>query len=782
MKAIVYFLISFYGYCINYFVNYAGCCCKKKPVQNNNQNNDQGKDKFLSYKGKFDKGTFIGGTGKPKKDDKKEEHKKEEHKKEEHKKEEHKKEEHKKDEPKKKESKKDVEKKTLEQMHNVKVQKQKELEEQIKPLNESINAFINDIESKVKLIIDSINKITKKDLKEKYLKEINSINKDFNKNKDEYKKLQGNGINEKVLNELEDFNAYFCELEENLKDINLEIDKIKQNEEEEEKTKKEKLERERQEKEKQQKELEEEEKRKKELEKQEREKQQKLEREKQQEKERLQKLEEEARRQKEKEDAEKKKKEEEEINKKINEFNVAREKLEKEIEDILKYIDDHLKELKSKVIEFKEKYDLVGVNVGTVCNEIESSLKTYFEECGKIKDSYRKVKGKKLGGINILDEYNKSLENFKLIENEANHLKNKLMEFNEYLDEEFKKLEEEEKKKKLKEEEVRRQKEEEENRKRLKKEEEEKKKKELEDVEKEQEKINVLKKEIEEKNNLINGIIRVIKIKINSIEECSEIIKNENQNDINNYKKEFNEYEKEKNEILIKYRTVNEDYDKVKGENLEKIKILEEKYDNLKNKINSIQKNFATLGKKLYDLEKMLKKKNKAIEIDKKEEYSYDCTNSMYLTVYIYTGTESAEFEIFLKNSGDKKWPDDSKLIVDNNSDLFPEEVRLDAQKPNEEKSYKVTLKDLEGKAAGEYNIYFSFHSGGKIYGERIHALIKIKEKDDEKNEIDENIDKINEFRETFNLTEEEYSDEKILDILKENDFNFENAFSALFN
>ena len=59
MKAIVYFLISFYGYCINYFVNYAGCCCKKKPVQNNNQNNDQGKDKFLLYKGKFDKG--IGG-------------------------------------------------------------------------------------------------------------------------------------------------------------------------------------------------------------------------------------------------------------------------------------------------------------------------------------------------------------------------------------------------------------------------------------------------------------------------------------------------------------------------------------------------------------------------------------------------------------------------------------------------------------------------------------------------------------------------------------------------
>ena len=50
------------------------------------------------------------------------------------------------------------------------------------------------------------------------------------------------------------------------------------------------------------------------------------------------------------------------------------------------------------------------------------------------------------------------------------------------------------------------------------------------------------------------------------------------------------------------------------------------------------------------------------------------------------------------------------------------------------------------------------------------------------KNEIDENIDKIQEFRDTFNLSEDEYPNEKILEILKENDFNYENAFSSLFN
>ena len=171
------------------------------------------------------------------------------------------------------------------------------------------------------------------------------------------------------------------------------------------------------------------------------------------------------------------------------------------------------------------------------------------------------------------------------------------------------------------------------------------------------------------------------------------------------------------------------------------------------------------------------------IEIDNKGEYSYECTNSMYLTVYIYSGTEEAEFEIFLRNVGDKKWADDSKLIIDQNySDLFLEEVHLDAQKSKEERSYKVTVKDLGRYNTGEYKIVFLFYSGGKIHGEKITALIKIKEKDDQKSEIDENIDKINEFRETFNLSEDEYSNEKILETLKENDFNFENAFSSLFN
>jgi hypothetical protein len=164
------------------------------------------------------------------------------------------------------------------------------------------------------------------------------------------------------------------------------------------------------------------------------------------------------------------------------------------------------------------------------------------------------------------------------------------------------------------------------------------------------------------------------------------------------------------------------------------------------------------------------------------EDYSYDCTNAMYLTVYIYEGTEEAEFEIFLKNNGKKTWASDSKIINDPSSSLKTNDIDLAQQKPNEERGYKVVIKNLGRKPNGEYKIIFLFYTNKNIIGDKITAMVKIKEKDNEKSEMEENMDKIIEFRDTFNLSEDEYSNEKIFEILKDNDFNFENAFSSLFN
>ena len=106
----------------------------------------------------------------------------------------------------------------------------------------------------------------------------------------------------------------------------------------------------------------------------------------------------------------------------------------------------------------------------------------------------------------------------------------------------------------------------------------------------------------------------------------------------------------------------------------------------------------------------------------------------------------------------------------------------LAPQKPNEERGYKTVIKNLGRYADGEYKVIYLFYTEGKIRGEKITAIVKIKEKDNKKSEVEENMEKINEFRDTFNLSEEEYSNEKIFEILKDNDFNFESAFSSLFN
>ena len=169
-------------------------------------------------------------------------------------------------------------------------------------------------------------------------------------------------------------------------------------------------------------------------------------------------------------------------------------------------------------------------------------------------------------------------------------------------------------------------------------------------------------------------------------------------------------------------------------------------------------------------------------------EYSYDCTNAKYLSVYIYVGIDEAKFDIFLRNNGTKTWAEDSKLIKDVSSPLSTDEISLAKQKPGEEKSYKIVIKDLKNYPAGKYKAIFLFHTNGEVRGEKIIAIVNIKEKDDEKNDNEKNdneknMDKISEFREAYNLSEgENPSNEQILELLKKNNFDFEKAFLALFD
>ena len=167
--------------------------------------------------------------------------------------------------------------------------------------------------------------------------------------------------------------------------------------------------------------------------------------------------------------------------------------------------------------------------------------------------------------------------------------------------------------------------------------------------------------------------------------------------------------------------------------------------------------------------------------LQENSDYSFDCTNAMYLTLYIYEGTEQEKLEVILKNNGNKTWPKNTKFKIIEPTDFNLDDIILSQQKPNEEKSYYIRFNNLKNYKVGEYQTNFAFCCDEKIYGETLMARVKIKEINNSNKDIEDNIDKINEFRETFNLSEYEYPNDKILTILQENNFNYEDAFGSLF-
>jgi len=164
--------------------------------------------------------------------------------------------------------------------------------------------------------------------------------------------------------------------------------------------------------------------------------------------------------------------------------------------------------------------------------------------------------------------------------------------------------------------------------------------------------------------------------------------------------------------------------------------------------------------------------------------YSYECTNNFNLAIYSYEGVNESNIEVVIKNNGTFDWPENNaKLIFKDNSDIKGENVTLKPQKCGEELKYEVKFKNLGKLKEGEYKSYLKFEVNGETIGEDL--ILKnmiIKNPENQEDEINKYMDKIKEFRENFGLEENDHSDEKLLDVLKENDFNQELAFSALFS
>ena len=162
------------------------------------------------------------------------------------------------------------------------------------------------------------------------------------------------------------------------------------------------------------------------------------------------------------------------------------------------------------------------------------------------------------------------------------------------------------------------------------------------------------------------------------------------------------------------------------------------------------------------------------------EYYSYSCQNLISLSSYIYESTESTKIEIQIENDGTLVWPENYvKLKFESNSQIKGEDIILNPQKPKEINKYEIQFNNLGQYKAGTYESYMNCYINEQVYGERMVLKIVINKK--AISEVEEHLDKIKEFREMFELNENDYSNEVLYNALKNNDFDMELSFSSLF-
>ena len=260
----------------------------------------------------------------------------------------------------------------------------------------------------------------------------------------------------------------------------------------------------------------------------------------------------------------------------------------------------------------------------------------------------------------------------------------------------------------------------------------------------------------------------------------TQFLKKINENDKNNHND---------NEIILDANKDSSGINIVEiKELLKEKKSLKKDIDNKKNKKNRLNKQ-KKQKKYIKDIKENLEEKYKNEFEAKKQKfirslnevYGYECTNNVNLSDYIHEGTDEANIEVIIKNNGTLDWPQGgAKLIFVENSQVKGDDILLDPQKIDEEKAYQVKIKNLKTLNEGQYESYVAFEIEGRIIGEKLILRVKIKKKQED--DIDKYMDKIKEFREIYFLDENDYSNERILQALKDNDFDYEKTYNDLLN
>ena len=320
--------------------------------------------------------------------------------------------------------------------------------------------------------------------------------------------------------------------------------------------------------------------------------------------------------------------------------------------------------------------------------------------------------------------------------------------------------------------------------------------------------INYYENIIKEKNKTISELREIIKFKDEKNKALKEQLKNEDnekkfkekyENDLKNIRNELKDILNKKfEEIQINLDSLKNELktkrekEKEEEERKRRVKEKEELEDDDNYNLNifkdiedNIKKNnkeeFIKNNNNYYNSASFLNNHSKNKFKREYLYYSYECTNNNNLTAYINEKTETAKINVTLKNDGTLDWPENNiKLIFDKKFKVKGEDIILKPQEKGTELDYEIIFNNLDKLSEGEYQSYAIISIKGEQFGEKLKFKIKIKKKVDTNKEMNKNIDKINSFREYFNLDEIKYPNEIIFNALKEKNYKFEETFCLL--
>ena len=204
------------------------------------------------------------------------------------------------------------------------------------------------------------------------------------------------------------------------------------------------------------------------------------------------------------------------------------------------------------------------------------------------------------------------------------------------------------------------------------------------------------------------------------------------------------------------------DFIKIRNEEKEKEKenIIK---DNNKDNNNIIIKN----EDEILESDKLDLSLSDEIKLENENDYSCELL-SKDDNIFIPNNSKNEDITIILKNNGNLDWPEGkTKLICNKDESLIGfEDILLPPIKKGHHKATKIELNIPSELPFNKYKIIINFNVNGKNYGENMVLVINI-------------VSELEAFRKYYDLGDDSFSDQDILDALKQK-IEWEEAFTYL--